>query len=243
MTRIERDHRSLPRRPPHPYGLQISDLWLTRGAILAVVALQVMFVNDVTVVPRWVMPTLEILLLVPLSAATVWTVGRATRAATDEHRLGVAHWRRLIRLALLVLTGVVTLANLLALYGLVRAMLGGHAGSGQTLLIDAVNIWITNVIVFALWYWNLDGGGPAFRSHTAGHADFLFTQQTIPHATQEFSAGFIDYLFLAFTNATAFSPADTFPLTARAKLLMMTESLSSLVTIAVVASRAVGILS
>ena len=231
------------RRPPHPYGLHLSDLWLTRGAILMIVALQIMFVNDVTIVPRWLMPSLELLLLVPLSVATVWTVDRAAKAETDDHRLGVARWRRQIRRALLVLTAIVSFANLLALYGLVRAMIGGHAGSGPTLLIDAVNIWATNVIVFALWFWNLDGGGPAFRTHATERADFLFTQPTLPHGPRDFSAGFIDYLFLAFTNATAFSPADTFPLTHRAKLLMMAESLSSLVTIAVVAARAVGILS
>ena len=230
-------------RPPHPYGLHLSDLWLTRGAIVAVIGLQILLVNDVTVVPRWAMPVLEVLLLIPLSAATVWTVDRAKHASTDDHRFGVARWRTLIRRVVLILTGLVNIANLLALYGLVRAMLGGHTANGQTLLLDALNIWTTNVIVFALWYWNLDGGGPAFRTHETERVDFLFTQQTLPHGPQGFSAGFIDYLFLAFTNATAFSPADTYPLTPRAKLLMMVESMISLVTIAVVASRAVGILS
>jgi hypothetical protein len=230
-------------RTPHPYGLNLSDLWLTRGAIVAVVLLQVLFVNDLTVLPRWVIPTLEMSLLVPLSLATVWTVDKARRASTDDHRLGVARWRRTIRRALLALTSLVSLANLLALYGLVRAMLGGHAGNAQTLFLDALNIWATNVIVFALWYWNLDGGGPAFRTHSPDRSDFLFTQQTMPGGNHDFSSTFIDYLFLAFTNATAFSPADTFPLTARAKILMMIEALISLVTIAVVASRAVGILS
>lgn len=142
--------------PPHAYGVHLSDLWLTRGAILAVIGLQVVLVNDVTVLPRWVMPTLEAFLLIPLSVATAWTVDRARRASSDDHRLGVARWRRAIRSVLLILTGLVNVANLLALYGLVRAMISGHAGNGQTLLLDSLNIWITNVIVFALWYWNLE---------------------------------------------------------------------------------------
>jgi hypothetical protein len=112
------------------------------------------------------------------------------------------------------------------------------------LLLDAVNIWATNLIIFALWFWALDRGGPAGKLLGSGRGnDFIFTQQQPGARYPNWSPGFIDYLFLAFTNATAFSPADTFPLTVRAKLLMMAESGISLVTIALVASRAVGILS
>jgi len=96
-----------------------------------------------------------------------------------------------------------------------------------------------------LWFWALDRGGPAGAFGQKRGKDFLFTQQQTcePARFPNWSAGFIDYLFLAFTNATAFSPADTFPLIVRAKLLMMAESGISLVTIALVASRAVGILN
>ncbi len=231
-------------RKPRP--VRPLDLWLARGAVLAIIALQLLLVNDVTVAPRWLLPSLETLLLVPLSVATVWTLDRAKRATTEGHWRDVAQWRRVTRTAFLTLTGLVSLANLIALYGLVRAMLGGHAGNGRTLLLDALNIWITNVIIFALWYWNLDRGGPAIRSRIdTDEADFLFTQQSLPHqdGRKPFTPGFVDYLFVAFTNATAFSPADTMPLTARAKALMMVEASISLVTIALVASRAVGILS
>lgn len=128
-----------------------------------------------------------------------------------------------------------------------QAIIAGHAGTGRALLIDAINIWATNVVVFALWYWFLDRGGPSSRGLIPDHKrDFLFTQQQQSVGDAAFSdwlPGFVDYFFLAFTNATAFSPADTFPLTTRAKLLMMAESAISLVTIAVVASRAVGILN
>jgi hypothetical protein len=115
------------------------------------------------------------------------------------------------------------------------------------LLLDALNIWVTNVIIFALWYWALDRGGPASKgSRPDVRNDFLFTQQQPAGESclhPGWSPGFIDYLFLAFTNATAFSPADTFPLTVRAKLLMMAESAISFATIALVASRAIGILN
>ena len=130
---------------------------------------------------------------------------------------------------------------------MIQAILSGHAGTGRTLLLDAVNIWATNVVIFALWFWTVDRSGPAARGLLPeDEADFLFAQYQKPidpTQIERWIPGFVDYLFLAFTNATAFSPADTFPLTVRAKLLMMTESSISFITIAVVASRAVGILN
>lgn len=95
-----------------------------------------------------------------------------------------------------------------------------------------------------LWYWTLDRGGPAARGLTRhSRPDFLFAQMTIEQGDESWSPGFIDYLFLAFTNATAFSPTDTLPLSGRAKLLMMAQSGISLLTIALVAARAVNILA
>lgn len=223
------------------------DFWLARGAILVIVGLQISIVNDLMVGPRWLAPALELALLIPLSIATAWTQRRAHRASTKEQWNLVGRSRLMVRRLAIALTAVVTLMNFGALARLIAAILAGTAGSGRTLLLDAVNIWATNVIIFALWFWALDRGGPAtkgFRPEKGN--DFIFTQQ---QQTSEgtlypdWSPGFIDYLFLAFTNATAFSPADTFPLTVRAKLLMMAESAISLATIALVASRAVGILS
>jgi hypothetical protein len=178
---------------------------------------------------------------------TAWTQRRARGSSTKEQWLQVGRARRAVRSLALLLTVIITLMNLAALGRLIAAMLAGHAGVGRTLLLDAVNIWVTNVVIFALWFWSLDRGGPAARGLThASQIDFLFTQQQggvqLPQS-QDWAPGFVDYLFLAFTNATAFSPADTFPLTPRAKLLMMAEAAISLITIAIVASRAVGILS
>lgn len=222
------------------------DVWLARGAVLAIVALQFLLVNDITVIPRWVMPTLELALLAPLSIATAWSMGATKRVAGAEDPSDlwalVGRHRSSIRKAFLLLTGLVSVANLISLYGLVQEIVGGHAGNGKTLLIDSLNIWATNLIIFSLWYWNIDRKIPSLDEEP--QPDFVFTQQMLPPSLMRraYTPGYIDYLFLAFTNATAFSPSDTFPLTARAKLLMMLQALISLVTIALVAARAVGIL-
>jgi predicted permease len=232
-------HRHLTTRP--------IDFWMARGAVVVIAGLQIGIVNDLTVGPRWLAPCLELALLIPLSLATAWTQKRARKASTDEQWNLVGRDRRMVRRLAVFLTAVSTLMNFGALARLIAAIMAGHAGGGRTLLLDAINIWATNVIIFALWFWALDRGGPAARGLVSEQkSDFLFTQQqtTVDRAQfPNWSPGFIDYLFLAFTNATAFSPADTFPLTVRAKLLMMAESAISLATIALVASRAVGILS
>ncbi len=223
------------------------DSWMARGAVLVIVALQIGFVNDLSVGPWWLGPGIELALLIPLSVGTAWTQRSVRDAETDDEWLSVRRKRRIVRLLATILTAFSTLINVIALALLMQAIVKGHAGSGQTLLLDSVNIWVTNVVVFALWYWILDRGGPSSRGLVPDHKrDFLFTQQQLNDQVEGFSdwlPGFIDYLFLAYTNATAFSPADTFPLTARAKLLMIAESAISLVTIALVASRAVGILN
>jgi hypothetical protein len=226
---------------------QALDFWLARAAVLVIVILQIAIVNDLMVGPRWVAPAIELALLIPLSIATVWTQRGARKASTDEQWYLVGRRRLVVRRLAISLTAIVTLMNFGALARLVEAILSGHAGTGRTLLLDALNIWVTNVIIFALWFWALDRGGPASKgSRPDIRNDFLFTQQQPAGESclhPGWSPGFIDYLFLAFTNATAFSPADTFPLTVRAKLLMMAESAISFATIALVASRAVGILN
>lgn len=221
------------------------DFWLARGAVLVIVGLQIGIVNDLMIGPRWLAPTVEVALLIPLSIATAWTQRRARKASTKEQWNIVGRDRMLVRRLAIALTAVVTLMNFGALTRLIAEILAGHESSGKTLLLDGTNIWVTNVIIFALWFWALDRGGPAGAFAPKRGNDFLFTQQQTgePRRFPKWCPGFVDYLFLAFTNATAFSPADTFPLTVRAKLLMMAESSISLATIALVASRAVGILN
>lgn len=229
----------------HVLHTQAADFWMARCAIFVIAVLQLLLVNDFALWSRWLAPAVELLLLVPLSVATAWTQNRAKNASTDAHFRLVAAGRRMVRRSALGLTILVTLMNFVALYFLIKALLSGHAGSGQTLLIDAVNIWCTNIIAFALWFWSIDRGGPASRGLSSkGAPDFLFPQMSMadPHY-RSWSPGFIDYVFVAFTNATAFSPTDTMPLSARAKLLTMAEAGVSLLTLALVAARAVNILA
>lgn len=190
-------------------------------------------------------PSLELALLIPLSFATAWVQTKAREASTEAHFHLLAHSRRLIRRAALGLTVIITLLNSVALYFLIKALLSGHGGTAQTLLVDAVNIWCTNIIPFSLWFWSIDRGGPASRGVSSkSQPDLLFPQMSVPDPRyQDWSPGFVDYLFVAFTNATAFSPTDTMPLSPRAKLLTMAEAAVSLLTLALVAARAVNILA
>ena len=222
------------------------DFWLARGAILVIVGLQIGIVNDLAVGPRWFAPCLELALLIPLSIGTAWVQKRARKASTNKQWHSVGDLRRMLRRLAIVLTAVVTLVNSGVLIRLVAAMLSGHAGTGRMLLLNSLNIWVTNIVLFALWFWALDRGGPSLKGLAPEpNSDFLFAQQQTTFARTQFpnwSPGFVDYL-LSFTTATAFSPTDTLPLTVRAKLLMMAESAISLATIALVGSRAVGLLS
>ncbi|MDB5691590.1 MAG: hypothetical protein JWO81_653 [Alphaproteobacteria bacterium] len=216
------------------------DFWMARAAV----GLQLLLVNRLTVGPRWLAPTVELALLAPLSIATAWAQDLVVRATEERHWHMIAVRRRMIRTLAVLLTGLVTLINLGSLVMLVDALLGGQAGNnGRPLLLDAVDIWTINVVAFALWYWNIDRGGPARGIAGKCVTDFLFPQMTMEPRDAEWSPGFVDYLFVSYTNATAFSPTDTMPLTPRAKALMMVQSGISLLTIALVAARAVNILS
>ena len=232
---------------PRPSGIRTRalDFWLARGAIALVAVLQLLVVNDLSFGPRWLAPALELALLIPLSAATAWNQGRARRARTGEHWNSILHHHRLIRRAAMGLTALITVMNTAALAALVRALLTGKAGSGPTLLIDALNIWGTNVIIFALWFWAIDRGGAVMRGHPqAAASDFLFPQMTlqVDGKSAPFVPGFVDYLFLAFNTSTAFSPTDVPVLSRWAKALMMVQSVISLATISILAARAINVL-
>jgi hypothetical protein len=146
------------------------------------------------------------------------------------------------------LLGVVTAAMLWSLALLVWS-LPRHTLSPLALLRSAAALWVTNILVFASWYWRLDAGGPHARRisvcHTKG--DFLFPQMTLAPGTSKpfdptWTPGFVDYLFLAFNTSTAFSPTDSPVLARWAKMAMMLQSSISLATLALLAARAVNIL-
>ncbi len=226
---------------------QAFDFWLARASVVVVAVMQLLMINTLAFGGRWLAPALELALVIPLSAATAWTQSRVRSASHDRHWRRIELERRWIRRTAIILTALITVMNCGSLIQLVTALLSGSSKTdGHTLLLDAVNLWGTNVIAFALWYWSIDRGGPASRGVSRKEVDdFLFPQMTLERSdpNRNWSPGFIDYLFLSFTNATAFSPTDTMPLTPRAKLLMMAQSGISLLTIALVAARAVNILN
>jgi hypothetical protein len=199
------------------------------AAVVAAVLLYVTLPERFTMGPVWLFPILEVALLVPLSIAV------PTRHARET----TAH-----RAASIALVALVSAANVASLALLVIGLLNGVQRAGTELIFAAMQIWLTNVIVFGLWYWELDRGGPSARCRQ-GHRepDFLFPQMSTPAAAPpSWTPRFVDYLYVAFTNATAFSPTDTLPLTVWAKILMAVQSLASLLTVALVAARAVNIL-
>jgi len=230
------------------HGLRehMREIWIARGAIVVTAALNAFLINDLTIFPWWLASVVELALLVPLSVATAWTHRQMRNATSQHHWALIHHRRRKIRQAAIFLTVMVTLINFQSLFGVMKALLYGAKGAtGQSLLIDALNIWLTNIVVFALWFWNIDRGGPAARGLvTHCIPDFMFPQMNADCPGHEtWTPGFFDYVFVSFTNATAFSPTDTLPLSVRAKLLFMVESIASLLTVGLVAARAVNILS
>ena len=223
------------------------DFWLARAAIVLIAGLQLLFVNqNLTPGPRWLTPLFEIAMLIPLSVATAWNQRRLRTATEAHHWVQIRRLRLITRGAALFLTVVVMAFNFEALVAVTHALLHpGKAPTGQSLLIDALNIWFTNVVIFALWFWNLDRGGPAVRGlNPKVTPDFLFPQMLGGgDEDPKWSPGFLDYFYVSFTNATAFSPTDTMPLSVTVKMLMALEAFVSLLTVGLVAARAVNILT
>jgi uncharacterized membrane protein len=231
------------RASTHP---EVLDRWLARGAMTVVVVLQFCLINDFAYGTRWRAPAFEIVLLVPLTALTLRAERIAWHAHTREQWESAAWYARFNLFLGVTLVAVISLANARSLLLLVDALLSAKVHNGRALLLDALNVWATNVIVFSLWYWELDRGGPSIdRTRHREPSEFIFPHATLPAGTigADNEPGFVDYLFLSFTTSTAFSPTDTMPLTARMKLLMMLEATVSLLTLALVAARAVNILA
>lgn len=174
------------------------------------------------------LPVLVVLPLIPLSA-------RKHRQPNDSP------WVRYLCVSLIAL---VTLANCASVVLLVHHLLNAHVSQGRQLIYSAVAVWLTNVIVFGLWFWELDRGGPHVRAGPdARLPDIQFPQMENPQlAPSNWHPRFWDYLYTSFANGTSFAPADAMPLSFQAKALFASESVVSLVTLAVVAARAVNIL-
>lgn len=199
--------------------------WAAGLGALAIGFLYAFLPESLTIGPSWLLLALEVpFILIPI-------IGHFSPRKLPHK---VSHAFAFITL------GIVTIALAGGVVLLVVTLPGNKAAT--QLLRSAIIIWLLNVLVFALWYWELDGGGPLER-HLAGHqaADFLFPQQSNGNSSG-WAPHFIDYLFLGFTGATAFSPTDTLPLTHMAKVLMMVEALISMLIVLILAGRAVNIL-
>ena len=205
--------------------------WQATAAVAIAIVLQSLVPGRLTLVhPIWLLPTLEGLLLVALVVANPRRINRESQV---------------IRMLSLILVAILSLANAFSVarlaVGLVQGTEGENAGK---LLITGGAIWLTNVIIFGLWYWEFDRGGPVARANaTRMYPDFQFVQMTSPQlAPPDWEPAFGDYLYLSFTNAAAFSPTDVMPLTRWAKAAMTVQSAVSIVTVALVVARAVNIL-
>lgn len=203
--------------------------WPATLAVGLAVALTVTVPDPLILGPRWVLPAVETILAAPLMVISPFR-------HRDEP--AVARWLSL------VLIGFAEVANLISLGLLVHAIVDGAGINGHQLVLAAVEIYLTNVLLFSLWFWELDRGGPGARmclDHR--QPDFLFPQMVTPEAAAAgWHPSFFDYVYVSFTNATAFSPTDTMPLTPAAKALMAVESSAALLTVTLVAARAVNIL-
>jgi hypothetical protein len=189
-------------------------------------------------VVRWVIPGLTLLMLAALLASVPG--GLLMRSlGWHGHELHVT--RRWLSLGLI---GVVSAANAASIILLVHLLVNGAHANAPTLLRAAVHMWVVNVLLFGLWFWQLDGGGPLARPACRPAAwDFLFPQQTDERLLEGgWRPTFLDYLYVSFTNASAFSPTDTMPLSRWAKMLMLVESAISLSLAVMVVARAVNIL-
>jgi uncharacterized membrane protein len=203
--------------------------WPAQSAVVLAVLLSLTLPDKLRLGPRPVLPAVEAALLLVL----VFVLPR--RATRHDHR------RR--RFALTVI-GLVSLTTVLSLAKLVHYLVAGGQVGGERLIESGAVLWLTLVLLFAVWYWELDGGGPVARMlHPTPCPDFLFPQIDNPqHAPKNWRPGFVDYLYLSLTNSMAFSPTDTMPLTGTAKVLMGLQSVTALMTIGLVVARAVNIL-
>jgi hypothetical protein len=205
-------------------------LWPGLAAWLCTLALYVVLPPKLTIGPSWLVPATEIGLFVAVLLTTLVRVGRM----------------ELRREVLLVVVLVGTLANVVALCLLTHYMLAGGHARGVDLIRGGAVIWGTNLLLFAIWYWMLDSGGPRARaaSETSVAPHMLFPQMTDErYAAPGWKPRFGDYLYVSLTNQAAFSPTDTMPLTLRVKLLMGIQGIAALTTVVVIVARAVNILA
>ncbi len=205
--------------------------WPMAVAVLAIIVMTILLPNSLVAHPRWGVPLVEALLLV---AVIIGDPGKIDRRSRKVRALSIT------LIALLVATTLWCTTELIA--ELIRG--GPATSSGGALLAAGGIVWLSSCIAFGLLYWELDSGGPAVRAHgLPALPDFAFPQQLSPElAPEDRRPRFVDYMYLGFTSATAFSPTDAMPLRPWNKLAMMAHSTISLVLLGLVIARAVNVL-
>jgi hypothetical protein len=200
------------------------------GAVVASMVLTMLLPDGVRAGPNWALPLIEALLLLAVIAGDPGKIDR--RSST----------LRMLSIALVV---VLVFGALWATVQLIDDLIHGGAttNSASDLLEAGSVVWLSNIVAFALLYWELDGGGPAARIYQVpNHPDLAFPQQLNPEiAPPDWHPRFIDYLYLAFTNATAFSPTDAMPLVPWAKITMSIQAVISIAILGLVIARAVNV--
>lgn len=211
---------------------RVVPFWAPQLVVLMAITIDLVLPDRLSPIrPSWLFPALEGTLLIVLVVAS------------PHSRVRHSMLRRRLALGLI---GLVSATNMVSLALLVHFLLRKNASvNGHTLILAGAGLWITNVLLFGLWYWELDRGGPRARAlEEPEPPDFLFPQmEKGEFAPPGWKPGLVDYLYVSFTNATAFSPTDTMPLTPLAKWLMSAQALASLVTVGLVVARAVNILT
>ena len=210
-------------------------------AVLAAAVLYATLPSGLVGASRFVVPGVEVLLSIPLIAANPYRMTRENG---------------LLRVAAVVLAVLVAVANSVSFVFLIHLLLDGQAKEGDKLLAAALQVWSTNIIAFALIYWEMDRGGPVARNRSERsdlpNADFRFTQDEDHDTSDEVAAGsakqsdwrpaFVDYFYVSITNSTAFSPTDTMPISPRAKLIMSVEGIEALLLSVLVIARGVSLI-
>jgi uncharacterized membrane protein len=233
----------MPGPPPRPHpsftkrevrharnALQRHDpLWPEQLTVMLAIVLTAFVPDELTLGPSWLLPAIESVMLAGLVATT------------PRHGEGEHPRRRHLRIGLV---GLLSAGNAISVFLLARYLVQSHNQNGRSLLLGGIIVWLTAVLLFALWYWELDRGGPVQRgSAEESSPDFMFPEMQGDWAPPDWAPQLVDYLYLSLVNAATFAPPESHvPITHIAKLVMSLQSLASLATIALVVARAVNIL-
>ena len=231
MTDTPADEPAPDEEPPASDEAIVAEArWPMAGAVLAAMILTILLPEEIRWIPPWLLPAVEGALLLALVVGDPGAIDRRSKA---------------LRGVSIALVAVLVAGSLASTGLLIAALIEGSAATNSAgeLLATGAIVWVSNNIAFSLLYWELDGGGAAARAHRLPrYPDFAFPQQLNPDlAPPNWRPRFYDYLYLAFTNATAFSPTDAMPLAIWAKLAMTVQASISLALLGLVVARAVNV--